>query len=124
MDDFLPIVGVGVLLVVGIVVFRRAFMHSYQEAKQAGTTADPEPAAPTAVQASTSRAEFTRLDAQKQTWVGWSRDQLLQAFGPPQVASGGAEEEWLGFDVGGCTVSAHLVDGVVTSAEVFAPMSS
>ncbi len=65
--------------------------------------------------------EFLRLDAQKSTWIGWDRDQLIRTFGQPQVANGGSADERLGFDVNGCTVSVHLINGVVTSAEVFAP---
>jgi len=65
--------------------------------------------------------EFARLDAQKKTWIGWDRDQLIRTFGQPQVMNGGGADERLGFDVVGCTVSVHLINGVVTSAEVFAP---
>ncbi|MBA4370614.1 MAG: hypothetical protein C0418_03425 [Coriobacteriaceae bacterium] len=68
--------------------------------------------------------EFARLDAQKETWIGWDHDQLIRTFGSPQVVNAGGAEEWLGFDVGGCTVSVHLIDGVVASAEVFAPSPS
>lgn len=62
---------------------------------------------------------FTRLDAQKKTWIGWDRNRLIRAFGQPVTSSGGPGSEWLGFRVEGCSVTMHIVNGIVTSAEVW-----
>jgi hypothetical protein len=85
------------------------------------TTLGDRPGRTRGEEASVPSEEFLRLDAQKMTWIGWDRDQLVRTFGQPQVVNGGGADERLGFDVSGCTVSVHLIDGVVTSAEVFAP---
>lgn len=51
-------------------------------------------------------------------------DQMIRTFGSPQVVNAGGAGEWLGFDVGACTISVHLIDGMVATAEVFAPSPS
>jgi len=62
---------------------------------------------------------FARLDSQKNTWVGWDRKQLVRAFGQPITERGGSGDQWLGFKADGCSVTVHLVDGKVVSAEVW-----
>ena len=54
---------------------------------------------------------FTRLDAQKKTWIGWDLNQLIQAFGQPVTRSGGPNDEWLGFKVEGCSVMLGVLTG-------------
>jgi hypothetical protein len=113
-------------IIFGVMILRylvRMLIDSVRAPKRGapGVTA---PISPVPAPQSAPGDEFARLEAQKQTWIGWDHDQLIRTFGPPQVVNGSGADEWLGFDVGGYTVSVHLIDGVVASAEVFAPFPS
>lgn len=68
------------------------------------------------------KQQFARLDAQKKNWIGWDCDRLIEEFGQPKIRNGSPADEWLGFKVGGCSVTVHVVYGRVTSAEVWSDL--
>ena len=62
---------------------------------------------------------YEQLFSQKEKWIGWDYDRLTNKFGLPVTGGGDLDDGWVGFKVGSCIVSVHMVNKKTYSVEVF-----